>query len=130
MNQNISSIYRLAYITTNSRKQRKMWQKLFHVDTLPVRSPEPDEAVDRNGRSRWFYTLDPVRMSPRQLHRLAAHITAQQWGAQYAETLDRIRAVGHAIDAERCELVTPEMGLPNFRFRQAKLPSSFIPHTQ
>ena len=115
---------------TNNPNQRRMWQKLFHLDTLPVRSLEPDEAVDRNGRSRWFYTLDPLRMSPRQLHRLAAHITAQQWGAQYTETLERIRVVGHSIDAEYCELVTPEMGLPNFRFRQAKLPTLSIPRTQ
>jgi len=95
-------------IFTRSGKQRALWQRLFHMDTLPVTSAFPHEGADIYGRSAWHYTLDVARMNPRYMRRLANHVA--KWSRDYAETLDRIQREGWQIDAIDCFLVEAAEG--------------------
>jgi hypothetical protein len=92
-------------ITTSSAEQRQKWVDIFGSDVLPVKSPYPVEKHVQGRGMVFFYTLDPKRMRPMQLHRLAAHITARVWHTDYASTLARITENGYDIDATHCRLL-------------------------
>jgi len=115
---------RSFYVSTSSSRQRQLWQRLFQVDTLPVTTPWPHEAVSIDGRLHTFYTLDTHRMSAGQLHRLASHITARQPGqGGYVKVLDRLRMGGWQIDATYCELVeTAELKRPSLSVWRPRAP--------
>lgn len=92
-------------ITTSSAEQRRKWLDIFGSDTLPVKSPYPVEKMVQGRGMVFFYTLDPKRMRPNQLHRLAAHITARVWGVDYLTKLESITQNGYDIDATHCKLL-------------------------
>jgi len=116
------------FISTRSQRQRELWLDLFGLETLPVISPYPHEAMDTSGRVLVFYTLDTSRMTPMQINRLASHVGGM-WGSGYVRALDRILLDGWNIDATYCELLeTAELKRPSLsiwsRFR--KLAPSFV----
>lgn len=105
----------MFYVTTSDPKQRQLWQHLFQLEALPVKRPFPHEVMCADGGSRWFYTLEPMRMTMPQLHRLAGYLSQRVRSLSHGMALAQVMRDGWDIDAEYCKLAESR---PAFSYRQ------------
>jgi hypothetical protein len=117
METNGRSVYR---ITTTDPQRQALWNRLFGLSALPVRSPYPVEMVAADGGAGWFYELDNDAMQPWQLYRLAGYISARCWGVSHEAALDQVQG-GWFISANDCKLAEADTARPAFSFSSRTL---------